>query len=79
MTGVRRICVLACFALICEALAAASSTPDRQVAEWILRKGGRLWLVANRHLPYEGVLTPLFAGVELKSQTGGFKVYEARK
>jgi 16S rRNA (guanine1207-N2)-methyltransferase len=44
-----------------------------------LRKGGWLWLVANRHLPYEGVLTPLFAGVELKSQAGGFKVYEARK
>ncbi|WP_411289237.1 class I SAM-dependent methyltransferase [Phenylobacterium sp.] len=44
-----------------------------------LRKGGRLWLVANRHLPYEGVLTPLFAGVALKGEVGGFKVFEARR
>jgi 16S rRNA (guanine1207-N2)-methyltransferase len=44
-----------------------------------LRKGGRLWLVANRHLPYEQVLTPLFAAIDLRGQTGGFKVYEARK
>jgi 16S rRNA (guanine1207-N2)-methyltransferase len=44
-----------------------------------LRKGGRLWVVANRHLPYEGVLTPLFAQVELRGGQGGFKVYEARK
>lgn len=48
-------------------------------AHGALRKGGRLWLVANRHLPYEAVLTPLFAAVELKSQTGGYKVYEARR
>ncbi len=44
-----------------------------------LRKGGTLWLVANRHLPYEHVLTPLFAKAELKADGGGFKVYEARK
>ena len=48
-------------------------------AHAILRKGGVLWLVANRHLPYEGVLTPLFAKVALKAESGGFKVYEARK
>lgn len=45
----------------------------------ILRKGGSLWLVANRHLPYEGVLAPLFAKLELKAEAGGFKVYEARR
>ena len=45
----------------------------------LLRKGGVAWLVANRHLPYEGVLTPLFAKVELKADGSGFKVYEARK
>ena len=45
----------------------------------LLRKGGALWLVANRHLPYEGVLTPLFARATLKADVGGFKVYEARK
>ncbi len=44
-----------------------------------LRPGGALWLVANRHLPYEGVLTPLFTAVTLKAQDGGFKIYEARK
>ena len=45
----------------------------------ILKKGGTAWLVGNRHLPYEGVLTPMFAKVELKADGGGFKVYEARK
>lgn len=44
-----------------------------------LRKGGVLWMVANRHLPYEAVLTSLFRQVALKSEGGGFKVYEARK
>jgi 16S rRNA (guanine1207-N2)-methyltransferase len=48
-------------------------------AHEILGKGGVLWIVANRHLPYEGVLTPLFATVELKAEAGGFKIYEARK
>jgi 16S rRNA (guanine1207-N2)-methyltransferase len=48
-------------------------------AHQLLRKGGRLWMVANRHLPYEGVLTPLFASVALRGEAGGFKVYEARK
>ena len=48
-------------------------------AHAMLRKGKSLWLVANRHLPYEGVLTPLFAQVTLRAENGGFKVYEARK
>lgn len=48
-------------------------------AHAVLRKGGALWLVANRHLPYEGVLGELFAKAALKSEGGGFKVYEARK
>jgi 16S rRNA (guanine1207-N2)-methyltransferase len=45
----------------------------------VLRKGGVAWLVANRHLPYEGVLEPLFAKVALKAEAGGFKVFEARR
>ena len=45
----------------------------------LLRKGGSIWLVANRHLPYEAVLSPLFAKAELRADKGGFKVYEARK
>ncbi len=48
-------------------------------AHQMLRKGGALWLVANRHLPYEAVLTPLFSSVALKAERGGFKIYEARK
>ena len=50
----------------------------RKAAE-ALRKGGTCWLVANRHLPYEAVLAPLFAKVTLQAETGAFKVYEARK
>lgn len=48
-------------------------------AHAVLRKGGVLWLVANRHLPYEGVLGDLFGKAALKAEGGGFKVYEARK
>jgi 16S rRNA (guanine1207-N2)-methyltransferase len=48
-------------------------------AHQILRKGGVLWLVANRHLPYEGVLGELFSKVTLKGDRSGFKIYEARK
>lgn len=50
-----------------------------QKAAASLRKGGVCWLVANRHLPYEAELAPLFNTVTLKGQTGGYKVYEARK
>jgi 16S rRNA (guanine1207-N2)-methyltransferase len=49
-------------------------------AHEILRKGGTLWLVANMHLPYEPILTPLFAKVERHAVGGGgYKVFEARK
>ncbi|AXS41297.1 class I SAM-dependent methyltransferase [Breoghania sp. L-A4] len=44
-----------------------------------LRKGGSLWLTANRHLPYEAVLRDTFSRVTLKVEEHGFKVYEARK
>jgi 16S rRNA (guanine1207-N2)-methyltransferase len=44
-----------------------------------LRKGGSLWLVANRHLPYETVLGGLFTTVEVKAEQGGYKVFEAHK
>jgi 16S rRNA (guanine1207-N2)-methyltransferase len=50
----------------------------RRAAE-SLRPGGVLWLVANRHLPYEGVLKPLFRRVTLKVEAGGYKIYEAMK
>ncbi len=42
-----------------------------------LKPGGCLWLVANRHLPYETALAKNFAGVRTVSQAQGFKVIEA--
>lgn len=39
--------------------------------------GGRLWLVANRHLPYEQALADGFAQLHTHAQQGGFKVIEA--
>jgi 16S rRNA (guanine1207-N2)-methyltransferase len=38
---------------------------------------GRLWLVANRHLPYEATLAAHFAQVRTVATQGGFKVIEA--
>ena len=42
-----------------------------------LQPGGRLWVVANRHLPYEDVLASRFATVRKIAQADGFKVLEA--
>jgi 16S rRNA (guanine1207-N2)-methyltransferase len=42
-----------------------------------LQPGGRLWLVANRHLPYESVLDASFGRVRTVAQRDGFKVIEA--
>ncbi len=50
----------------------------RRAAE-ALRTGGRLWLTANRHLPYEAVLKPLFKRVNLIVEAHGFKIVEAQK
>ncbi len=44
-----------------------------------LRKGGVLWMVANRHLPYEAILKELFATVDVRAERSGYKVVEARK
>ncbi len=45
----------------------------------MLKPGGVLWLTANRHLPYEATLKPLFASAEQVATAQGFKIYEARK
>lgn len=45
----------------------------------MLRKGGALWFVANRHLPYEAMMKPLFKAFKVNVEHGGFKVFEARK
>lgn len=44
-----------------------------------LRKDGVCWLVANRHLPYEASIKPLFKRADLKFEAEGYKIYEARK
>jgi 16S rRNA (guanine1207-N2)-methyltransferase len=50
-----------------------------QKAATMLRPGGVLWLTANRHLPYEATLKPLFETVELVAEAHGFKIYAATK
>lgn len=50
----------------------------RKAAE-LLRKGGVLWLVANRHLPYEAELAAAFKRVRPVADAGGYKVLEAVK
>jgi len=50
----------------------------RKAAE-ALRPGGVLWLVANRHLPYEAVLKSAFKRVNPKAEAAGYKIFEAQK
>lgn len=50
-----------------------------QKAAGMLRPGGVLWLTANRHLPYEATLEPLFAAADQVAQAKGFKIYCAQK
>ena len=50
----------------------------RRAAE-MLRPGGRCWLVANRHLPYEATLGATFKAVRLDHEESGFKIFEARR
>ena len=50
----------------------------RRAAE-ALRPGGLRWVVANRHLPYEGVLKRGFRRVNPHVEAAGYKVYEAQK
>lgn len=49
------------------------------VAARALLPGGRLWLVANRHLPYEALLADQFDEVRTLAQTGAYKVIVARR
>ena len=50
-----------------------------RTAATALRKGGTLWMVANRHLPYEAALSTLFSRVTPMKDAGGYKVLEARR
>lgn len=40
---------------------------------------GQLWMVANRHLPYEQALADAFARADTVAQQGGFKVVRAER
>lgn len=44
----------------------------------LLRPKGTLWMVANRHLPYEDTLENLFKQVNKPHQTGAFKILQAQ-
>lgn len=48
-----------------------------RAAAQALRPRGRLFLVANRHLPYEAELAAAFAEVRLLADAGGFKAFVA--
>lgn len=43
----------------------------------LLKPSGVLWMVANRHLPYEATLRARFGRVETRADKDGFKVIEA--
>ncbi len=42
-----------------------------------LKKGGKLWMVANAHLPYEKTLNDNFKTVRVVIEKEGFKIFEA--
>ncbi len=44
-----------------------------------LRRGGRLWMVANKHLPYEPEITKRFYQVHRHYEGQGFKIFECVK
>ncbi|MEM6385067.1 MAG: methyltransferase [Pseudomonadota bacterium] len=48
-------------------------------ARSILTRNGTLWLVANRHLPYERTLDEAFASVTTLVDTAGYKVIRAER
>lgn len=50
-----------------------------RIAAEALRPHGELWLVANRHLPYEDVLDRSFGQVQVIDQQMGFKIIRALK
>lgn len=45
----------------------------------ILKPSGHLWMVANRHLPYENTLDASFADVSTLDGDGRFKLFHARR
>jgi 16S rRNA (guanine1207-N2)-methyltransferase len=50
-----------------------------RAARRMLAPNGSLWLVANRHLPYDAVLADCFLEVKVVATVGGFRVIHAHK
>lgn len=50
-----------------------------EAAARLLRPAGQLWLVANRHLPYERTLAAHFREVHELGDDPSFKIYHARR
>lgn len=63
-----------------------SRAPDPELGRSFIRSAaamlashGQLWLVANRHLPYEDTLKNAFRDVQTLGQTASFKLYSASR
>ncbi len=50
-----------------------------QSASKSLKPGGRLFMVANRQLPYEALLKAAFSNVRVLADENGFKVFDAKR
>ncbi|PJI85167.1 16S rRNA m(2)G 1207 methyltransferase [Yoonia maricola] len=50
-----------------------------QAAARLLAPHGKLWMVANRHLPYEATLTECFRNVDMIASNNAFKVFHANR
>lgn len=50
-----------------------------EAAARILKPRGTLWLVANRHLPYERAMENAFRNWEIVAETPAFKLFEASR
>lgn len=48
-----------------------------RAAAGALKSGGQLFMVANRHLPYEETLKAAFKSVKMLGDTGGYKIIQA--
>ncbi len=48
-----------------------------RAAAGALKSGGQLFMVANRHLPYEQTLKAAFKSVKMLADTGGYKIIQA--
>ncbi|WP_296423153.1 methyltransferase [Yoonia sp.] len=50
-----------------------------RAAARLLAPHGKLWMVANRHLPYEAVMNECFRNVDMIGGNGAFKIFHANR